>query len=142
MVIVDTDVIIKCLQQKKTYLAEVTGLLEMAAGVITPVQITEVYSHALSEELPMIGAFFDLFKAEKFDRKVAELAGEFMQQYKPFYPNLTTADCLVAAVAALKEYEVYTLHPQHFPMTEVRLYHKTINAITASTKPRLENFEN
>jgi predicted nucleic acid-binding protein len=141
MVIVDTDVIIKCLQQKKTYLTEVTSLLEMSSAVITPVQISEVYSHALAEELPMIGAFFDLFKVEKFDRKVAELAGEFMQQYKPFYPSLTTADCLVGAVAALGEYEVYTLHPQHFPMTEVRLYHKTISAITAATKPRLQNLE-
>jgi predicted nucleic acid-binding protein len=139
MVIIDTDVLIKCLQQKKTYLAEVTALLESQAAVITPVQITEVYGQALPEELPMLNSFFELFEVQGFDRETAEMAGEFIQQYKPFYPELTTADCLVAAVAAINEYEIYTLHPKHFPMTQVRLYHKTIKALTASSKPRLEN---
>lgn len=139
MVIIDTDVLIKCLQSKKTYVNEVTEILETQAGVITPVQVSEVYAHALAEELPLISSFFDLFKVEEFDRKVAEQAGEFMQQYKQYYPELTISDCLVGAVAALNEYEIYTLHPKHFPMTEVRLYHKTIAAITTRTKPMLDS---
>ncbi len=141
MVIVDTDVLIKCLKDEKEHVSEVTELLETKAGIITPVQISEVYSHALSEEMPMISAFFDLFEVEKFDRKTAELAGEFMQQYKPYHSDLTTSDCLVGAAAAINDHEVYTLQPKHFPMTEVRLYHKTINAITVKSKKRLANVE-
>ncbi len=139
MVIIDTDVIIKCLQNEKEYMDEVTELLKNQAAVITPVQIAEVYSYALAEELPMIGTFFDLFQVEEFGKKHAELAGEFMQQYKQFYEFLTISDCLVGAVSALNNYEIFTLTPKHFPMTEVRLYHKTIKAITAKSKQRLIN---
>lgn len=137
MVIIDTDVLIKALQNSKTILAEVTQLLEMQAGVVTPVQIAEVNANALPEELALINHFFDLFKFKSFDRKTTELAGEFMQQYKPYYPGLTTADCLVGALASINNFEIYTLQPQHFPMTEVRLYLKTPVILKAKTKERL-----
>lgn len=139
MVIVDTDVIIKCLKGEEDFREEVTDLLEMKSAMITPVQIAEVYSHTLPDELPLIGAFFDLFITKQFTRKIAEQAGEFLHQYKPYYPELTISDCLVGATAAQEEAEIYTLHPKHFPMTEVRLYHKTVEVITARTKDRLGN---
>jgi predicted nucleic acid-binding protein len=140
MVIIDTDVLIKCLKNEQEFVDEVTELLESQAAVITPVQITEVYSHALAEDLPMISSFFDLFKVEQFGRKTGELAGEFWQQYKKHYLDLTTADCLMGACAAINEYEIYTLHPKHFPMTEVTLYYKTIQSTIVKTKPRLANY--
>jgi predicted nucleic acid-binding protein len=139
MVIIDTDVLIKCLKKDEQHLNEVTELLQSKSAAITPVQLSEVYGHTLPEELPLVGAFFELFEFKQFNRKVSELAGEFLHQYKPYYPQLTISDCLVAAVAAEAEAEIYTLHPKHFPMTEVRLYHKTINALTAKSKPRLAN---
>lgn len=139
MVIIDTDIIIKSLKAEESYKKEVTEILESQAGIITPVQIAEVYFHALSEEYSLINSFFNLFKVENFTKKRGELAGEFMQQYKPYYPELTISDCLVAAVAADTGAEIYTLHPKHFPMTQVQLYHKTIESITKTSKPRLIN---
>lgn len=141
MVIVDTDILIASLKGDNNYREEVIDLLESKSGLLTPVQVSEVYAHTLPEELPLVSAFFDLFEMIQFDRKVSELAGEFMHQYKPFYPNLTVTDCLVGASAALNEAEIYTLHPKHFPMTQVQLYHKTIKALTAKTKERLLNLE-
>ncbi len=141
MVIVDTDVLVKCLQDNKACKNEVTHLLEMQAGVLTPIQIAEVNTHALTEELPLINAFFDLFKLKSFDRKSAELAGEFMQQYKPYYEFLTISDCLVAALASINGFEIYTLNPKHFPMTEVKLYQKSIEALKLKTKERLFNLQ-
>lgn len=139
MVIVDTDILIKCLGHVKAYKEEVTKLLEAQAAILTPVQVAEVYSHALHEELPLIGTFFDLFKMVDFDRSTANLAGEFYQQYKAFYPELSISDCLVGAAAALGEHEIYTMTANHFPMTEVKLYSKTIASLTARTKTRLQN---
>jgi predicted nucleic acid-binding protein len=139
MVIIDTDIIIKSLQNSEEEKKETEELLESQAAVITPIQITEVYSHAEKDDFPAISSFFDLFDIQNFDREVAEMAAEFMQQYKEFYPKLTTSDCLVGALAAINDYEIYTNYPDHFPMTEVQLYHKTIKKITAKSKPRLAN---
>lgn len=141
MVIIDTDVLIRCLRGEAQFREEVVELLESKSALITPVQIAEVYAYTLPEELPLIGAFFDLFEVIQFNRKVSELAGEFMHQYKPFYPELTISDALVGAAAAVNEVEIFTLHPKHFPMTQVRLYHKTIKAMTAKTKTRLLNVD-
>jgi predicted nucleic acid-binding protein len=141
MVIIDTDIIVKCLKGEENFRREVSDLLENKLAIITPVQIAEVYAHTLSDEIALINAFFDLFEFIRFDRKISEQAGLFFNQYKKFYPELTISDCLVGAVAAQQEAEIYTMHPKHFPMTEVRLYHKTIQAITLKSKQRLENIE-
>jgi predicted nucleic acid-binding protein len=139
MVLIDTDILIKSLQNSTDEKEELEELLENQAGVITPIQISEVYSHAETDDYPAISKFFDLFEIENFSREVSELAGEFMQQYKEFYPNLTIVDCLLGAIASENDYEIYTNAPEHFPMTEVQLYHKTIKKITAKSKPRLAN---
>lgn len=136
MVIVDTDVLVSCLKGEEVAKNEVTGLLEAKTGLITPIQQAEVYANTLPEELPAVSSFFNLFECINFDRETAELAGEFMHQYSQFYPDLTIADCLVGAAAAKQEAEIYTHHPQHFPMTEVKLYYKTIDSITKKSKPR------
>lgn len=139
MVLVDTDVLIKCLQAEPEFMQEVTELLEAKSAIITPIQTAEVYGNTIPEEVPAVNAFLQLFEFVEFDPKIAEQAGEFLHQYKPYYETLTVSDCLIGATAAHYEAEIYTLHPKHFPMTEVRLYHKTIKAITAKTKPRLGN---
>ncbi len=138
MVLIDSDVISACLAGKKTHVREVTDLLELKAASTTTFQLAEIYAKTKHEDLASVKAFLDLFSNLEITASAAEMAGEFWQQYSPYYPTLTVADCLVAATAVISGAEIYTLHPKNFPMTQVSLYHRTIRSITAKSKLRLD----
>lgn len=137
MVIVDTDVLAKALAKDNEHFEEISSLLKFKGAAITPAQIAEVYTLTSTDETPVVQQFLNLFQIWEFTAEVGKLAGEFLQQYQTYYPDLTILDCLVGATATINDAEIYTMAPKHFPMTEVRLYHKTIKAITAKSKSRM-----
>lgn len=140
MVLVDSDIILEFLQGKQPSASEIAELCRAQAGMITPIQVAELEATAKTDEqLGLIREALALFDIAEVTHTEAKQAAAFMRQYGHHYEKLSLADCLVAAVAVANDCEVYTNKPQHFPMTEVQLYHKTIEAITAKSTPRLAN---
>ncbi|MFW5702931.1 MAG: PIN domain-containing protein [Candidatus Dojkabacteria bacterium] len=141
MVLLETDVLVKFLRDDPDIAPQIEELLSCKAGIITPVQATELVSYTAPDEVAILWQFLSQIQMTDITSEDSFQAGKYLNQYGPHYSELTVIDCLVAAVAVTKDAEIFTLNPAHFPMTEVKLFNSGLSALKAKTKERLQNFD-
>lgn len=114
MIVLDTDVVIDYLRgtrQAARFLEERTEPL--AVSVVT---IAELYSGVRGDdEEAAVETLLSAFHVFEIDRRVAQQAGKFRQQYLRSH-GVEIPDALIAATCVVHHTELATLNRRHYPM--------------------------
>ncbi len=117
MLVVDTDILIWILRQDKSLIERFKEVVKETDGhiFITPVQVAEIYSGIRPKEKIKVVAFVDSLNIVDIDKKIGQLAGEFLQTYGKSH-SVTMADALVGAAAKVNVFKLWTMNRKHYPM--------------------------
>lgn len=121
MIVVDTDILIWILRGNeaiegyfKSAVIETNGYI-----FITPIQIAEIYKGLRQKEKLKIQSFIESLNVIDIDKRIAMLAGEFMNKYEKSH-SMTMADALIGASANINAFKLWTLNKKLYPMFSER----------------------
>lgn len=121
MYLLDTDVIIWILRNKKDIIEKISHLKEHHPVCISVMSIAEVYKNIFPTELVATEEFLSQHIVYNIDSKIAKVAGLYWQQYNKQRKGLSIADCLIAGTANIHDLTVVTLNTKHFPMKAIKV---------------------
>lgn len=91
----------------------------MACSVMS---IVEVQAGARRSEENKTNTLLDSLKAYDVTPTIANLAGEFIRDYRAKGITLDFVDSIVAATAVIHGLTLLTYNVKHYPMPEIKLY--------------------
>jgi predicted nucleic acid-binding protein len=121
MYLLDTDVLIWILRDRKDIVEKASQLKELAPLCISVISIAEIYKNIFPSELTTTEDFLDQHIILDVDQKIAKIAGLYWQQYSKQLKSLSLADCLIAATANVHNLTLVTLNTKHFPMKDIEV---------------------
>jgi len=121
MYLLDTDVLIWILRNRKDIVEKISHLKETSILSISVISVAEIYKNIFPSELTTTEDFMDQHIIFDTDQKIAKIAGLYWQQYNKQLKTLSIADCLVAATANVHNLTLVTLNTKHFPMSDIRV---------------------
>jgi|SRR5208337_3916707 len=119
MLVADTDILIWILRDDKTLVERFKEVLRETNGhvYITPIQVAEIYSGMRPKEKVRVETFIDSLNMLDIDKKMGQLAGQFLLDYGKSH-SVTMADALVGAAAKINVFKLWTMNRKHYPMFE------------------------
>jgi predicted nucleic acid-binding protein len=122
-VLIDSDIVIEVLRARdQAILSQWSVLADSHSPIlVSPITIEEVGAGALAHELQIISRFFAPLTCVAIDRKIGQLAGEYLRRYSKSH-NLKIADALIAASAAQNQATLWTCNRKHYPMPDLSFY--------------------
>jgi hypothetical protein len=122
-VLIDSDIVIEVLRGRdRAILSRWSTLADSLSPIlVSPIAFAEVGAGALAGEMQRISGFFAPLTCVAIDRKIGELAGEYLRQYSKSH-NLKIADALIAASAVLYQAALWTRDRKHYPMPDLVFY--------------------
>ncbi len=119
MLVADTDILIWILRQDKALVERFKKVIRETNGhvFITPVQVAEIYSGIRPKEKVRVETFIDSLNILDIDKRMGQLAGEFLHNYGKSH-SVTMADALVGAAAKVNVFKLWTMNRKHYPMFE------------------------
>ena len=121
MYLLDTDVLIWILRDRKEIVEKASQLKELATLCTSVISIAEIYKNIFPSELTTTEDFLDQHIIYDVDQKIAKIAGLYWQQYSKQLKSLSLADCLIAATANVHNLTLVTLNTKHFPMKDIEV---------------------
>lgn len=95
--------------------------VEGQVGIAT-ISRTEVIEGMREREREATLRLLDAFRAYSLDKKIADLAGEYIRCYRGEGVVLDKPDAIIGATAVRHGLVLVTYNARHFPMPELRLY--------------------
>lgn len=122
-VLIDSDIVIEVLRARDhAILSQWSTLADSSSPIlVSPITFAEVGAGAFASEQTTILRFFAPLTCVVIDRKIGQLAGEYLRQFGKSH-NLQIADALVAASAKQNQAALWTRNRKHYPMTELSFY--------------------
>jgi predicted nucleic acid-binding protein len=121
--LLDTNVIIDALNEKKNRNALLIGLLEQGHLLACcPINVAEIYAGIRPKEEQRTGVLLKSLQYFPITFPIAELAGRLKQTHSRRGRTLTIPDTIVAAVAIHNRLVLLTDNTKDFPMKELQLY--------------------
>ncbi len=121
--LLDADVLIGHLLQRPDSVALLKTLArgghELGVASIT---VLEIYVGIRPEEEKRTRAILEGLRVYPLDGKIAQMAGDYIRDYRRRNLKLSIPDAIVAATAVANHLIVVTYNSAHYPMPEVRLY--------------------
>lgn len=121
MYLLDTDILIWILRNRKDIVEKVSQLKESSTMTTSVISIAEIYKNIFPSELTTTEDFLEQHIILSVDQKIAKIAGLYWQQYNKQFKNLSLADCLIAATANVNNLTLVTLNAKHFPMKDIEV---------------------
>lgn len=119
MLLFDTNILIDHLKGKTEATQILQGSIQtehiLGCSVITKV---ELLSGMRPEESPQLELFLSVFEQIDVTRKIADIAGMYMNQYRKSH-GINIADAIIGATAKHTGSRLYTLNLKHYPMKEI-----------------------
>lgn len=120
MLLLDTDVIIDYLRNRKEIVSKLQKLYQQGKLVhYSPLSKAEVYAGLRKGEEKNTAAFFNLFTSVPVTDDVGEQAGHYLMEYSKSN-GVHTVDALIAATAKLSGFALWTRNRKHYPMKGIR----------------------
>jgi predicted nucleic acid-binding protein len=121
--LLDTNIIIDALNDKKNWNAALIGLVERGHTLACcAVNIAEVYAGVRPKEEQKTAALLHSLRFYPITFDVAELSGRFKRQYSQKGKTLAITDTMLAAVAIHYQLSFITDNAKDFPMPEISLF--------------------
>jgi len=120
--LLDSDVLIWQLRDQQETVELLAKLSRRGFLACSVVSIVEIQAGVRRGEEKKTNALLDSLKAYDVTPAIANLAGEFIRDYRARGITLDFADSIVAATAAIHGLTLFTYNTRHYPMPEVKLY--------------------
>lgn len=122
-VLIDSDIVIEVLRARDPAILSQWGVLAVSHSpiLISPITVAEIGAGALPHERQIISRFFAPLTCVAIDKKIGEMAGEYLLQFSKSH-NLKIADALIAASAAQNQAALWTRNRKHYPMPDLSFY--------------------
>lgn len=122
-ILIDSDIVIEVLRGRdRAILAQWNVLAASSSPIlVSPITVAEIGAGAFAGEMPAIARFFAPLTCIDLDKKISELAGEYLRRYSKSH-NLKIADALIAASAVQNQAALWTRNRKHYPMPDLKFY--------------------
>jgi predicted nucleic acid-binding protein len=119
-VFIDSDIVIEVLRGRdQAILSQWRSLADSSSPIlISPIAIAEVCAGAFENEIEKIARLFAPLTCVPIDRKIGQLAGEFLRLYGKSH-GVKLADAFVASSAVQSQSALWTRNRKHYPMPEL-----------------------
>lgn len=120
----DSDILMDFFKKKEYAIQLIKDLTNKKSKlVISALSVAELRSGWTKEQAEhLLPKLYDLAEVFMVDKAIAELAGQFRQEYKIRGITLPVVDTLIAATAILERCQLVTRNKKDYPMPEVKLY--------------------
>jgi predicted nucleic acid-binding protein len=120
--LLDSDVLIWQLRDQQETVELLAGLSRRGIMACSVMSIVEVQAGARRSEENKTNTLLDSLKAYDVTPTIANLAGEFIRDYRAKGITLDFVDSIVAATAVIHGLTLLTYNVKHYPMPEIKLY--------------------
>jgi len=120
--LLDSDVLIWQLRGQQETVELLAGLSKKGILACSVVSIVEIQAGVRRGEEKKTDALLDSLKAYDVTPGIANLAGEFIRDYRAKGITLDFVDSIVAATAVIHGLTLFTYNEKDYPMPEVKLY--------------------
>jgi predicted nucleic acid-binding protein len=122
-VLIDSDIVIEVLRGRdQTILSQWIALAGSSSPIlVSPICVAEIGAGASEQEREKIARLFAPLTCVPIDRKIGQLAGEFLRLYSKSH-GLKIADAFVASSAVQSQAALWTRNRKHYPMPELSFY--------------------
>lgn len=121
--LIDSDILIDFFKKKLEAINLIGTLCELGNCAISVIAVAELRSGWNKQEAALyLPRTYNIFKIIPLTSGMAELAGQYRQQYSKKGTTLPTIDALIAATAVSNNYCLVTRNIKHFPVSGLDLY--------------------
>ncbi len=112
--LLDTNIIIDCLRQKKETIKTIEQLIQYDHLVISQVTVTEIYAGIRQSELKAVSQYLDIFLRTPIDECVSQKAGHILNQSRKQGITMNYQDSVIAASAIIQNIPLLTNNKKDF----------------------------
>ncbi len=124
MYLFDSDILMDFFKKKEYAIQLIKDLTNKKGRFsISTLSVAELRSGWTKEQAEhLLPKLYDLVNIFMVDKAIAELAGQFRQEYKIQGIILPVVDTLIAATTILEKCQLVTRNKKDYPMSEIKLY--------------------
>jgi predicted nucleic acid-binding protein len=121
IILFDTNILIDHLKGK----SEATDLLIRSTendGLLScsVISVIELKTGMRPDEEMQLARFMMAFEKKEVTVKIADIAGQYMNQYRKSH-GINMADAIIAATARASGAKLHTLNRKHYPMADIEI---------------------
>ena len=120
--LIDSDIIIWCLRGRRDIIALLEELQKFGVPACSSISIVEVQLGVIKGEEEKTSKFLNSLEVYPVDRKIANLAGEYIRKYKKKGISLEIPDAIVGATCILHNLTLVTFNKKHYPFRGLKIY--------------------
>lgn len=120
--LLDSDVLIWQLRDQEETVELLARLSKRGILACSVMSIVEIQAGVRRGEEKKTNALLDSLKAYDVTPDIANLAGEFIRDYRTKGITLDFVDSIIATTAVIHGLTLFTYNTKHYPMPEVKLY--------------------
>lgn len=119
--LLDTNILLEVFSGKAPSASLVKLWIEEGKIAISAVTVAEILSKASTEEKEKLGLLISKFGVLPVDRVIAEIAGQYRQDFARKEKRVYLLDCFIAATAKLFNLKLITRNLKDYPMTDIEV---------------------
>lgn len=120
--LIDSDIIVWCLRGRKDVKELLEELQESAVPACSSISIVEVQLGVIKGEEEKTSKFLNSLEVYSVGREIANLAGEYIREYKKKGITLEIPDAIVGATCLLHDLVLVSYNIKHYPFKELKFY--------------------
>jgi len=121
--LLDSDILIDFFKKKEYAVNFVNSLLAKGTPFISILSIAELRSGWTVEQTKFfLPKLYDFAEILNLNKAIAELAGQYRQEYGGKGILLPVVDTLIASTAILEKCQLVTRNKKDYPMKEIKFY--------------------
>ena len=117
--LLDSDVLIWLLRGRPQTIQRIESL--EGPFCVSVISRAEIWAGAKDSDQRQIEEMFFSLTVYSVDESVADLAGQFLRQYRKRNQSIQLADAFIAATAVKHSLTLFTYNVSHFSMSELKL---------------------
>lgn len=119
--LLDTDVMLEAFRGEEPIASRFKSWIESGEIAISAVTVAEIVSKASKEEKEKLDLLASKFGILAIDQVVAEIAGQYRQDFARKKKRVYLLDCFIAATAKLYNLTLVTRNYKDFPMKDIEV---------------------
>lgn len=119
--LLDTNIILEAFWGLEPTASMIKLWIEKGAIAISAVTVAEIISKASKEEKQKLDLLISKFGVLPVDQVVAEIAGQYRQDFARKKKRVYLLDCFIAATAKLYNLDLVTRNIKDYPMKDIKV---------------------